>query len=139
MRLTVDRAAQLRFSVKMFVFGVFVMIAAKLTPDALNPEVFGRMAYDVDEETWAMGFMGFAMMVLYGLHINGRWRWSPMLRCGGYVGLIALFATLGLSALQSEYGLVIAMFIAVLIMPEYLRYLRINISDAIARIRYGRD
>jgi len=115
--------------------GVAFLIAAKLMPDAMAPNVYGQAAYDIDAETWALGFIAAPLLVIYGIHINGRALFSPALRIIGYLCLLGLFVYLICSAWHSPDGFIIVAFGGFFFVPSILRYLRVNIMDAAARIR----
>jgi len=130
-----ERADQWRFCFRMMWCGVALLVAARIIPGAMAPDVYGQAAYDIDAETWALGFISAPLLVIYGIHINGRLRFSPALRIAGYLCLLGMFVYLICSAWHSPDGFIIVAFGAFFFVPSILRYLRINILDAVVRIR----
>ena len=133
----IDRTDQWRFCLRIFTCGLLFYAAAKLWPDAMPVEVYGHLAYDIAAETWSMGFMSASGMVAYGIHINGRWKWSPVLRICGYLMLLMMFAFLVGSAIQAPFGAVIVIFGGVFFVPMVIGFLRINLVDFIGRMTHG--
>jgi hypothetical protein len=131
-----DRSDQWSFGVRMFGCGLLFYIASAVWPEAMPEGVYGTMAYDVDAETWALGFMAASGMVLYGVHINGRWKWSPVLRIFGHFFLLCMFAYLVASALLAPFGSVVVIFGGLFFIPELIGFLRSNVRDL--AVRYGR-
>ena len=127
------RADQLFFAVSMFAIGVAVYLLARLSPGIMTPEEFGQVAYDIDAETWALGFMGSAAAVIYGVTINGRWRWSATFRLAGFASFGVMFGTLALSALSAQHGSAVVVFGALYFVPRVLVFIRSNVADVIAR------
>lgn len=136
--MTLDRPSQWRFALSIFVIGVCFMFAAVFAPDVMTPAVYGDWAYDVDAEAWAGAFIASSALVLYGLHINGRWRFSPVIRAAGYLSLTALFFSIGVSSFFAENGLHLVIFAWVYFVPQCVRFLRISIVDMRRRLDLGR-
>lgn len=139
MNLMIDRMDQWRFCLRIFACGLLFYVAAKVWPDAMPVQVYGQMAYDIAAETWALGFMSASGMVAYGVHINGRWRWSPVLRIVGYMILLMMFAFLVGSAFHAPFGAVVVIFGGLFFVPMVIGFLRINLMDFIARVTYGAE
>lgn len=133
------RNAQMSFALQIFAAAWIFWGGILLYPDALSAAVYGAMAQEVQAEAWAVGFMGSALLLVYGVHINGRWRWSPFLRIAGLLLLTALFSALTLSSLSAPTGVVIWAFTVPCFLFPCLRYLRLNIADARTRWRHGRE
>jgi hypothetical protein len=136
MRAMRDRSDQWSFALRMFGCGFLFFVASSVWPEAMPIGVYGEAAYDIDAETWALGFMAAAGLVLYGVHINGRWRWSPLLRIAGHGFLLAMFAYLVASALFAPFGSVVVIFGGLFFIPELIGFLRSNVRDL--AVRYGR-
>jgi hypothetical protein len=117
--------------------GAGFLVAARIAPEAMSSNVYGQAAYDIDAETWAMGFVAAHMLVLYGIHINGRAAFSPALRVVGYLFLLAMFGYFIVSAMAAPDGMIVVIFGGLFFVPSILRYLRINLSDAVARVRHA--
>lgn len=127
------RGDQLFFAASMFVIGAAIYILANVSPGVMTPEKFGQVAFDIDAETWALGFMGSAAAIIYGVTINGRWRWSACFRLAGFASLGVMFGTLALSALTAPHGAAIVVFGALYFVPRVLVFIRSNIADVLAR------
>lgn len=132
-----ERSAQWFFVWRIFICGAMFMLAARFMPGAMSVEQFGSAAYDIPAETWSMGFMAGSALAAYGIHINGRWRWSAVFRIVGYLFLLTLFAVLVVSAMSAPYGMQTVIFGGVFFVPELARFLRINMQDFGARWRNG--
>lgn len=130
-----DRSDQWSFALRMLTCGFLFFIASSVWPEAMPEDVYGSMAYDIDAETWSLGFMAASGLLIYGVLINGRWRWSPVLRIAGLSMLLAMFVYLVVSALHAPYGSVIVIFGGLFFVPEILIFLRSNVRDLAAR--YG--
>jgi hypothetical protein len=77
--------------------------------------------------------MAAAGMVLYGVHINGRWKWSPVLRIAGHFLLLSMFAYLVASALFAPFGSVVVIFGGLFFIVELIGFLRSNVHDLAVR------
>jgi len=133
MRPMISRRDQWRFVWKMFGTGLLFYLASTMWTDVMPAEVYGEMAHSIESAIWSLGFMSSAGMVIYGISINGRWRWSPLLRISGYIMLIMMFGFLAVSSLFSQYGAVILIFSVVYFIPTITSFLRVNIDDLTAR------
>ena len=136
-QITLERQSQWRFAFRTFLVGFAFFVMAMNFPDAMKANVFGLMAYDIPAETWSAGFMGGPMLVMYGLHINGRWFWSPMLRAAGYMTQLCLFSLVGLSALTADDGAHLVPWVALFFIPEIAFFLRISFVDMRGRFARG--
>ncbi|SEU03544.1 hypothetical protein SAMN04489858_12077 [Paracoccus homiensis] len=132
------RPLQWDFAIRIMAASALFWLGMAITPDPLGPSVYGHMAQNVEAEAWAAGFLGASLMVLYGCHINGRWRWSPVLRIAGYVILTVLFLLLTYSSFSAPSGVVIWSWTLPCFVWPCVRFLRLNIIDAGRRWR-GRD
>lgn len=133
------RSLQWDFAWRIFFAAALFWVGMTIYPAAMGSEVYGAWAQTFEAEAWAGGYMGGSLLVIYGIHINGRWRWSPFLRIAGYSVLLALFAALAASSFFAPTGVVIWAFtVPCFIYPCY-RYLRENVSDAVVRWQYGRE
>ena len=128
-----DRRDQLSFAARIFLCGLLFYIWASMMPGAMAPEVYGQVAFDIEAETWALGYMSASGLIMYGVIINGRWRWSPILRLLGLFALLLMFIILVLSALTATFGSVVAIFGGLFFIPEIVGFIRVNILDMVAR------
>lgn len=106
-------------------------------PGAMSPEQFGWMAYDIDAEVWGFGFMSASGLSAYGIHINGRWRWSPYIRIVGYLILLVLFGILAISGLGAKYGFQTVIYAVAFFGFGIAGYLVDNVVDLRRRIAHG--
>lgn len=136
--VTLERPAQWRFAIQLFLIGFAFLIAAFFFPQTMAQNVYGMIAYDTPAETWAAGFIASSGLVLYGLHINGRWFWSPMIRGLGYTLLIVLFGIIGLSSAKASDGLHLTIFAVLYFIPQAFHFLRIAVCDMKGRFANGR-
>jgi hypothetical protein len=133
-----DRSDQWAFAWRIFACGMLFYIAASIWPDAMPVMVYGEMAYQIEAETWALGFMGSSALLAYGVHINGRWRWSPCVRVAALLFMLALFAYLVASAVMAPAGSVVAIFGGLFFIPMIVGFLKTNLRDLRVRWSYGR-
>jgi hypothetical protein len=133
-----DRADQWAFAWRIFACGMLFFIAASIWPEAMPSEVYGEMAYQIEAETWALGFMGASALLAYGVHINGRWRWSPTVRVTALMFLLGMFAYLVASAVTAPAGSVVAIFGGLFFIPMIAGFLKTNLRDLRVRWSYGR-
>ena len=132
-----ERQTQWFFCWAMFLCGAAFLIASRTVPSAMSIKQFGALAYDIPAETWAMGYMSASALSAYGIHINGRWRWSAVFRIAGYVALLSMFCVLIWSAWSAPYGMQTVVFGGLFFVPVIVWFLRINLSDFGARWRNG--
>lgn len=132
-----DRGLQWCFGWQVFFSSALFWLGMILYPNALGAAVYGSFAQTFQAEAWAAGFMGSALLLIYGIHINGRWRWSPVLRIAGLSLLTLLFSGLVASSLSAPTGVVIWAFTIPCFLYPCFRFLRLNIIDAQARWRNG--
>ena len=137
-KVTIERGAQWRFSIQIFIVGFMFLVAASFFPETMAPNVYGYMTYDTPAEIWAAGFMAASGLVLYGLHINGRWFWSPMIRGAGYALIIMLFGIVSWSAASTKDGLHLTIFGGAFFIPQALFFLRIAFADMRGRFSVGK-
>lgn len=128
-----DRIDQLYFAFRIFLCGLFFFVWSYFLPGAMSPEVYGVAATDIKAATWSLGYMSAAGLILYGVIINGRWRWSPILRLTGFFALLLMFIVLVVSSLSAPHGSVVAIFGGLFFIPEILYFIRANILDMVAR------
>jgi hypothetical protein len=124
-----DRKDQWVLAWELALCGLTFFVLGHAWPEAMHPDTYGMLAYDIDAETWGMGFLAGGVIWAYGVHINGRWRWSAVLRVAGVSGLLGLFGYLIVSAATAPGGAVIVIFGSIVFVPRLLRHLRTNIRD----------
>ena len=121
--------------------GVLFWIGKTILPDAMSPSIYGRAVEVYEASVWAAGFVGAALLCLFGISINGSRSWSPALRIAGFAILFCLFASLAYSAAFTGGTVVIWSWNMGFFAPASAYFLRLNIADAVARWRAcrGRD
>lgn len=134
------RAAQWRFCWRMFWSAVTFWIGIGFFPQAMTGQVYGRMAVAFEAEGWAAALAGAALLTLFGISINGAWRWSPLLRIVGTALLLLMLTALTVSAfLSAPMGVVIWSFGTWYLVLPCAGFVRLNTLDAIERWRgHGR-
>lgn len=132
--LTRERPAQIRHCVSWFFIGLFFLLIDTFATQAMVPQVYGQRAYQVDASIWAMLFMSSNAVTLRGLQINGRWKYSPLLRIVGYTSLSLLFVVLIVSSLTAPYGVPIWGISLLYFLPTTLWFLKIAVQDHRARV-----
>lgn len=126
-----------RSMIGILAVGVAFGALSILTPSAMGRDVYGARAYAVEAEIWAMSFISSSLLVIYGLHINGRMpRITPILRIVGLVTLIFLFAFLGYSAWSAPQGTVVVVFSLLYFVPILLSYVYADLRLFASRRRY---
>ena len=133
-----DRSDQWAFAWRIFACGMLFFVASSIWPEAMPADVYGDLAYQIEAETWSLGFMGASALLAYGVHINGRWRWSPLARITGLGFLLAMFSFLVWSAIHAPAGSVVAIFGGLFFIPMIAGFLWTNIRDLRVRWSYGR-
>lgn len=133
-----NREYQWFYCWQVLISSILFWVGMILYPDALGAQVYGATAQVFQAEAWAAGFMGASLLVIYGIHINGRWRWSPFLRILGFSLMAAMFSALVFSSLSAPTGVVIWAFTIPAFLYPCLRFLRLNILDARVRWQNGR-
>jgi hypothetical protein len=123
----------------MFISGAVFMVVSMFMPGTMAPNVYGYMVYDTPAEVWAMGFMASSGLVLYGLHINGRWFWSPMIRAAGFGLIVFMFSLLGWSAADTPDGVHLTIWSAFFFIPQALFFLRVAFADMRGRFALGKS
>lgn len=127
--------AGLMFS--LFLFGVLFMLVSMQTV-VMAPEVWGSAIYAIPAEAWSFAIMAAATMSIYGIYKNGRSRWSPLWRVGGYSILLVISSGLAIMSNLAEYGSAMSLFAMTLIIPPLTVFIYINIGD-VARACRGSE
>lgn len=111
----------------------------------MSPSVYGNLAYQVEAETWAWAFMITSMIYMLGIHINGRWKWSPSLRLVAAAGLFMMNMFLGVSAFIGQivdpnfYGSFVCYYALIHFCRLYLHFMKLNYDDVMRHRRYARN
>ena len=69
-----------------------------------------------------------------GIHINGRWRWSPGLRALGCIGQIAILGALVFSAIPAGDGDIMVLF-GTTLSAAHIWFLLLNLGDLWRAVR----
>lgn len=95
------------------------MVVGMVWPEAMSPLVYGDWAYSIELEMWALAFIVAPLLVIYGVHMNGRTPvMSALLRLVGHLGLLLLFGAIIASAATADHGWVIIIFGSVFHLDE---------------------
>ena len=136
---TSRRDAQADWAGLFFFVACLFWISAQTETFKMPVEVYGEAVIAIPAELWA-GVLLFANALhLFGLYINGRWRWSPLLRVVALLTHLTFSITFLTSAITAPVGDVVALF-SVGFATWNGRYLWINLCDLRHSIggRHGR-
>ena len=107
-KLAQSKSAQVAFACLALFYGAaFLAVSGVLGMTAVSPADYGETAVSFEIEAMAGMQLSGALMMITGLMINGRWRWSALVRlCGAavLVGLCALLAWPAASAPPPDAG-----------------------------------
>lgn len=92
------------FSALALFYGFAFFGAAIAGWNAMIPDQFGELAVSGEVEAWAGLQLCSAMLLALGLLINGRWRWSPLLRMIGAGFITLICGLLAYSASTASEG-----------------------------------
>lgn len=124
---TSRRNSQIDWAVTFFGAACLFWVSAHLEIFTMPPEMYGA-AMEIPAEVWS-GLLVFSSAVwLFGIYINGRWRWSPLLRvagCGGHLTFNLIFLWTSATA---PMGDVVALF-SVSFALANARFLALNLRD----------
>lgn len=129
------RAAQMGFAWRILAATSLFAIGTMMHPESMSPVVMGDLAYSIELEAWIAGFIGGALLVLYGITINGKMRWSPVLRIAGYGFLAFMLTVLFWSAWTAPSGVALWSWGVPFIWCRCAYFMAINVSDAALRWR----
>jgi hypothetical protein len=129
------RPVQFFFAGQIFLCGFLFFVADMIGLNSMPLAVYGAAAYDIDAEVWALGFMSAPLMVMVGVLINGRRRWSPIPRASGWLMLLLMSSYLGVSAWSSDAGAHVTIYALVMVAPASALFLGVNMADLIVRLR----
>jgi len=111
-KLARHKGAQTAFAALALFYGFAFFAFAIAGFQAMASDTYGDAAVAGEVEAWAGLQLSGAMMLTIGLLINGRWRWSAVLRFAGAGTVAALCVVLALSAISAPAGWPIALYCA---------------------------
>jgi len=110
-KLARSKSAQAAFAAMAFFYGAaFLLVSGVFGMSAMSPGDYGSIAVGFEIEAMAGVQLSGAMMMICGLLINGRWRWSALARLIGSVVITALCLGLSYSAVGAPNGWPVAIY-----------------------------
>lgn len=94
-----------QITIELIVLGVsFIACIAAAMVDGyiVSPDVYGSTITDVKAEVWTWPLFISSIIYIFGIYINGNWRWSPILRLTGSIVQSVEFLIIGLLAWSIE-------------------------------------
>lgn len=129
-----QEVVQLAFFVMAALFDVF----ARAVNDQIMPaEVYGKFATSIPAEYWSGSIMLASVVYLYGIKINGRWRWSPALRLLGAAWHTMTLFAFAASAVTAQYGDFFTLS-CVVFGCVHLWFVWLNTCDLVLAVGYGK-
>ena len=120
---------QLGFSWGLFVCGSVFMGFTIFTTPVMAPEVYGAAVYAIPAEVWAFSVVFAATMSLVGIYKNGRSRWSPLLRVGGYLLHLVIFMALAIMSSVAAFGSHMAIYAVFFFSTHMVMFIWVNVGD----------
>lgn len=134
MRTDAHKAYLWRFAQGVFIVGLAFLVLSVGWPGAMRPEEYGRAAYAIPAEIWALGFMASSGLIIFGLHINGRKPlFTPVLRMIGVGFLIFQYIYLAASSWSAPGGAVIFVFSVLFFLPMLAHFFYADLRLLLAR------
>lgn len=110
-KLAKSKSAQIAFAALAFFYGAaFLAVSGVLGFSAVSPSQYGEAAVGFEIEAMAGMQLSGAMLMITGLIINGRWRWSALARMLGALVIVSLCAILAWSAASAANGWPVAIY-----------------------------
>lgn len=132
--MTRRREAQIEWASLFLFVACLFWIAAGTGDFAMSEEVYGPVVIAVPAELWSSVLLFANAAHLFGLYINGRWRWSPLVRVMALLTHSAFSITFLTSSVAAPFGDVVTLFSAGFAIWN-LRFLWINLGDLRRAIR----
>lgn len=131
-----DRNVQLITQASQMLIGLKLFIATSASAVTMSPEVYGDLAYSIEAESWALLFITTSSFYTAFIYINGRWKYSPLMRLLASLTLVLAHAVIGVSSylgiIQYGYdyvGYPIAEYSVWFFVPLYLYFSWVNLAD----------
>ena len=116
---------------------VFCIIAAITSDYVVSPDTYGGLITGVKAEVWTYPFLVSSIIYIFGIFINGNWRWSPFLRLtGSFIQLVGLFLFGVLSFISSPIDIFTVLCFPFVLFLFWCTCL--NIGDAKRAVLRGR-
>ena len=110
-KLAQSKSAQVAFALMALFYGAaFLMVSGVFGMSAVSPADYGDTAVGFEIEAMAGMQLSGALLMLIGLMINGRWRWSALVRLIGAAVITSLCALLAWSAVSAPNGWPVAIY-----------------------------
>ena len=98
------RSAQVMYAVLCLYYGLAFMLAGLAGMTAMEPDDYGTLAVSYEIEAMAGVQLFAATLLMMGIILNGRWKWSPAVRMGSALCLAGLCGFLSYSAFPAPNG-----------------------------------
>lgn len=128
------RAVYLSWAMPIFACAVLFWAGAAVDLATMEPNVFGPISTMVDVEAWVGMQMAGSALFAMGVMINGRWRWSPVLRWIAATALAVEFGTFTYSAALAPQGFAVAAYIGCMTLV-FLYFSWLALIDSLGAIR----
>lgn len=122
------KAQQAGFSFGLFACGISFMAASLFMP-IMPVEVYGEAMTAISAEAWSLAVIAASTMSLWGIYKNGRSRWSPLWRVGGYSLHLVVFLMFAAKATETIFGLYLAIYSTVFFSTHMMFFIWVNIQD----------
>lgn len=119
---------QIGISLGLLACGIAFMVAALFMP-VMPEEVYGAAVTAISAEAWSLAVIGASTASLWGIFKNGRSRWSPLWRVGGYTAHVFIFVLFAIKATSTIFGLYLAIYSLVFFTSHMLFFIWVNIYD----------
>lgn len=103
--LNLRRYGQMQLGVQVISGIVWAMLcaAAGITTDyVMSPEIYGEAVTSVKAEVWTYPLLIACLTYIFGIFINGNWRWSPFLRLMGSGVQFVLLSLFGVMSFNRD-------------------------------------
>lgn len=93
-----ERNIQLIMQISQMVIGLILLLLSSTAPSVMSPDQYGEMAYSIEAEAWATAFMTTSLFYTTFIYINGRWKYSALMRFFAALSLLGAHLYIGVSA-----------------------------------------
>jgi len=111
-KLSRHKSTQAAFGLLALFYGFAFFGAAIAGWNAMLPQQFGEISVSGEVEAWAGVQLSASVMLALGLLINGRWRWSAVLRMVGAGFITLICGILSYSAFSAPEGVAFTIYCA---------------------------
>lgn len=127
------REGQIDFALTFFMAAIVFWISVQVGTFQMDASVYGAAVVAIPAELWS-GLILFANATwLFGLYINGRWRWSPFVRLLGIVSNLLFFSIFTLASKPGATGDTVTIFSAVFALMT-IRYTVLTLRECVSAV-----